>query len=263
MSLRNVAPVILEEEAERAKLEQDLEGMGCVELLYRPWTIKKEEFVHEFVMIREKQAKRSNIFDTTMQDQPEDWMARVWRAVYQFLIGGPKLAKRTDKYMEGKFLHDVNPKDRFSVKKCRDARNRRLLEFIVSIVHPDKPTQVTRTIGNIIFGALDGDNPVDWEKVFMDLVHKLVGEVGKTKPTPICPFLYHLYKSQDLLTEEEETDYRAAQELTRYRITLESEPESAHESDDEVRVITAPEQPVPQPEAQQPPQQPNRNKRIK
>ena len=63
--------------------------------------------------------------------------------------------------MEGKFLHDVNPKDGFPVKECRDARNRRLLEFIVLIVHPDKPTQVTRTIRNTIFGALDDERPVD------------------------------------------------------------------------------------------------------
>ena len=48
----------------------------------------------------------------------------------------------------------------------------------------------------------------------MDLVHKLVGGAGKTKSTPICSFLYHLYKSQGLLTEEEEMDYRTAQELT-------------------------------------------------
>ena len=44
----------------------------------------------------------------------------------------------------------------------------------------------------------------------MDLVHKLVGGAGKTKPTPICPFLFHLYESLGFLTEEEETDYRAA-----------------------------------------------------
>ena len=111
-------------------------------------------------------------------------------------------------YVEGKFLHEVDPKDGFPVKDCRDAQNRRLLEFIVPIVHPDKPTRVTRTIGNTISGALDGERPVDWRKVFMDLVHKL-GGARKTKPTPIFPFLFHLYKIQGLLTEEEETDYRA------------------------------------------------------
>ena len=83
--------------------------------------IKNEEFVREFVMIREKQAERHNIFDTTMQDQLEDWTVGVWRAVYQFLIGGSGLANQTEKYVEGKFLYDVDPKDGFPVRECRDA----------------------------------------------------------------------------------------------------------------------------------------------
>ena len=58
-------------------LEQDLEEMGCVGLLRRPWNINNEDFVREFVMIWEKQAERSNIFDSTMRDQPEDWRAGV------------------------------------------------------------------------------------------------------------------------------------------------------------------------------------------
>ena len=85
-----------------------------------------------------------------------------------------------------------------------------MLEFLVPIVHPHKPTWVTRILGNTIFGALDDVRPVDWSKIFMDLVHRLVGGAGKTKLTPVCPFLYHLYESQSLLKEEEEMDYMAA-----------------------------------------------------
>ena len=151
--------------------------------------------------------------------------------------------------MEGKFLHDVDSKDGFPVRVCRNDRERTRvnIEFLVSIVHPDKPTRVTRTLGNTIFGALDGNRLVDWAKIFMELVHRLVGGAGKTKPTPICPFLYHLYKSQGLLTEEEETDYRAAQELTRYQITPDLEPGFEHKSVSEVRIITGPAPIVQQP----------------
>ena len=80
----------------------------------------------------------------------------------------------------------------------------------------------------------------------MDLVHRQVGGAGKTKSTPICPFLYHLYESQGLLIEEE-TEYRAAQELTRYWITLDLEPKSEYESESEVRIITGPAPTVQQP----------------
>ena len=75
----------------------------------------------EFIMICEKQAERHNIFDTTMRDQPEDWTAGVWRAVYQSPSVGSGLANRTETYVEGKFLHKADPKDGFPVRECRDA----------------------------------------------------------------------------------------------------------------------------------------------
>ena len=63
-------------------LEQDLHGLGCRGLLERPWNIKNKEFVQQFVMIWERKAEWSNIFDSTIQDQPEEWTAEVWRGVY-------------------------------------------------------------------------------------------------------------------------------------------------------------------------------------
>ena len=139
------------------------------------------------------------------------------------------MANRTDRYVEGKFLHEVDPKDGFPVKECRNARECRLLEFLVSIVHSDKPTWVTRTLENTIFGATSGERLVDWAKIFAELVNRLVGEAGKSKPTPIYPFFYHLYESKGLLKEDEETDYRAVQELTRYQITVDRDPDSHSE----------------------------------
>ena len=177
------------------------------------------------------------MFDTTIRDRPEEWTAGIWREVYDFQPGGSSLANRTDLYIEGKFRNDADPKDGFPVRDCRDSRERRLLEFLVPIVHPDKPTRVTCTIGNTNFGALRGDRPVDWGKVFSELVQRLVGVAGKAKPTPICPFLYHLYKCKGLLTEEEETNYTTAKELNRYRISTERD----EDSDNGVLCITGPE----------------------
>ena len=163
----------------------------------------------------------SNIFDTTIRDRLEEWTAGVWKEVYDFALGGGGMANRTDLYIEGKFCNEADPKDGYPVRDCRDARECRVLEFLVSIVHPNKPTRVTRTLGNTIFGALSGERSVDWAIIFMELVNRLVGGAGKTKPTPICPFLYHLYESKGLLTEDEETNYKSAQELNRYRISPE------------------------------------------
>ena len=237
VSLRNVTPTIPGNEFERGMLKSDLEYLGCAGLLERPWNLKNEDFIQQFVLIREGKLERNNMFDTTIWDRPEEWTAGVWREVYDFGPGGSGLANWTDLYIEGKFRNDADPKDGFSVRDCRNPRERKLLEFLVSIVHPEKPTRVTRTIGNSIFGALSGERPVDWGKVFSELVQRLVGGAGKSKPTPICPFLYHLYEYKGLLTEEEETDYTTATELNRYRIS----PERDQDSDSGVLRITGPE----------------------
>ena len=237
ISLRNVTPVIPVNEGKRGMLKSDLKDLGCTGLLERPWNLKNEDFIQQFVLIREGKLERNNMFDTTIQDRPEEWTAGVWREVYDFQPGGSGLAHRTDLYIKGKFRNDADPKDGFPVRDCRDSRERRLLEFLVPIVHPDKPTQVTCTIGNTIFGALSGDRPVDWGKVFSELVQRLVGAAGKAKPTPICPFLYHLYECKGLLTKEEETDYTTTKKLNRYRIS----PERDEDSDNGVLRITGPE----------------------
>ena len=93
------------------------------------------------------------------------------------------MANRTNLYIEGKFRNEADPKDGYPVRDCRDERERRVLEFLVSIVHPDKPTRVTRTLGNTIFGALSGDRTVDWAIIFMELINRLVGG-GGGRPSP-------------------------------------------------------------------------------
>ena len=237
VSLRNVRPVILVNEKERGMLKSNLEDLGCAGLLERPWNLKNEDFIQQFVLIREGKLEQNNMFDTTIRDRPEEWTAGVWREVYDFQPEGSGLANRTDLYIEGKFRNDADPKDGFPVRDYRDSRKRRLLEFLVPIVHPDKPTRVTRTIGNTIFGALSEDRPVDWGKVLSELVQRLVGAAGKAKPTPICPFLYHLYEGKDLLTKEEETNYTTAKKLNWYQIS----PEQDEDSNSGVLRITGPE----------------------
>ena len=189
------------------------------------------------MLIWEGKVQRNNVFDATIRDRPEEWTASIWREVYNFQPGGGSTANQTDLFIEDKFRTEADPKDGFPVKDCRDSRERRLLEFLIPIVHSDKPTQVTRTIGNTIFGALSGDRPVDWGKVFSDPVHRLVGGAGKAKPTPLCPFMYHLYECRGLLTEEEETDYTTAKELNWYEIL----PERDEDSDSGVLRITQPD----------------------
>ena len=178
------------------------------------------------------QQERPNIFDGTIRDRPQLWTADLWRDTYRFPRGGFGLANRMEGHHEGRFMHQVDPKDGYSVSDCRVDRNRRLLEFLIPIVHPDKPTQVTITIGNTIFGALDDGREVDWGVVFRDMVQRLAKGVGKPKSTPICPFLFHLYEDQGLLTVEEELDYRTAKEMAGYWITPDPDSQPGSDADE-------------------------------
>ena len=146
---------------------------------------------------------------------------------------------------EGRFMHQVDPKDGYSVSDCRVDRHQRLLKLMVPIVHPDKPTRVTITIGNTIFGALDGGREVDRGLVFRDMVQRLAKGIGKPKPTPICPFLFHLYEGQGLLKADEEVDYRTAKEMAGYQITL--DPDSRPGTDEDEPTPTPAPSPQPGP----------------
>ena len=223
-----MTPNILEGGLERAQLEEDLRRMRCVGLLEQLWGLKQEEIVRELVAM-----ECPNIFDGTIRDRPQLWTADLWRDVYNFPEGGAGLANRMDGYIKGQFIHQVDPKVGYQVRDCRNDRQCRVLEFLVLIIHPDKPTRVTITIRNTIFRALDGGKEVDWGVVFRDLAQRLAKGVRKPKPTPICSFLFHLYDNQGLLTEEEDLDYRTAKELAGYEIT--PDPDSRPESEDEGR----------------------------
>ena len=99
MSLRTVTPNIPKNALELAELEEDLRRMRCTGLLERPWALKKEELVYELV-----QPERSNIFNGTIQDRPQLWIADLWRKFYGFPRGGVGLANRMDGYIEGCFM---------------------------------------------------------------------------------------------------------------------------------------------------------------
>ena len=199
--------------------------------------------------------ERPNIFDGTIRDRPQLWTANLWRDVYHFPEGGARLPNRMDGYIEGRFIHQVDPKDDYLVRDCRNDRQHRILEYLVPIIHSDKPIRVTITIENTIFGALDAGKPEDWGVVFRDLAQRLAKGVGKPKSTPICPYLFHLYDSQGLLTEEEDLDYKTAQELAGYWIT--PDPYSRLESEDEGQANI----PTASPVREEPSQTPNRRRK--
>ena len=218
VSLKAMVPVILETPIERRELEEDLTKIGCIGLLNKSWNIKDKGLVRELV------EGAPNQFDHTVRCKLEKWTTLVWRETYGFKPETYGWASRTDKYIVGQFRKSVNPKDGYSVSDCNDFRAKHVLEFLIPILYPEKPTRVTVTVRNIIFRALLGDRPIDWGLLIYNVVTRMIGLVSKGKPTMVCPFMFHLYKERQVLRVSELATYTLAMEMIKYDCTPDSEP---------------------------------------
>ena len=141
-----------------------------------------------------------------------------------------------NRFINDKFSGRVNTKDGYAVVDCKEPNARQVLEFVVSLLYPEKPTRVTIvTVGNTIFGALSGERLVDWGVVVKDLVQRLLSGMGKSKATPICPYVFHLYQAHELLLLAEKKEYWIKEALLKHNVELEGEgdPESPEDLEEE------------------------------
>ena len=138
------------------------------------------------------------------------------------------MASRTDRFIDGMFSGRVNPKDGYAVADCKDPRVKRVLEFLVPLLYLEKPTRVTITIRNTIFRALSGERLVDWGIVVKDLVQRLLSGMDKSKATPICPYIFHLYHSHELLLPAEKKEYRIQEALVKHNVESEEDEDPAN-----------------------------------
>ena len=112
-------------------------------------------------MVAELLGDKDNWWHGTVCQALEKWTSKEWWKVYRFSREGKGMASRINRFIDGKFSVQVNPKDGFAVSECKEVRARRVLEFLVPLLYPEKPTRVTIMVGNTIFRALSGERPVD------------------------------------------------------------------------------------------------------
>jgi hypothetical protein len=75
---------------------------------------------------------------------------------------------------------------------------------------------------------------VNWARIISNLVVQLVVRVGKSRASPICPFIYHLYERKELLRVEEEKSWKIQEAMMKYGKSGSSDEEgSGSGSDDE------------------------------
>jgi hypothetical protein len=74
------------------------------------------------------------------------------------------LAGRKDEYVKECFQELPSPKDGYAIEDCTDPWHRRVLAFLVPILYLEKPNRIIVTMGNTIFGALNGGRKVNWSR---------------------------------------------------------------------------------------------------
>jgi hypothetical protein len=164
VKIRKIVPEVPRDEVERGELLEDLQRMGCSGLLEKPWGFKDDRVVRELL------DGATNEFDNTIRATPTRWTEKCWREVYNFSTSGGGLAGRKDKYVKDCFKELTSPKDGYAIEHRTDPRHRRVLAFLVPILYPEKPNQITVTLGNTIFGALNGGRKVNWARIITNLV---------------------------------------------------------------------------------------------
>ena len=229
IALKAVVPGIPKSAKDRGLLEEDLRRIGCHSVMGKPWGLRMEDLVVELL------GEKDNRWHKTVRQVPERWTAKEWRKVYDFAKKGEGMASRTERFIDARFSGRVNPKDGYAVVDYKEPRARRVLEFLVPLLYPKKPTRVTITVGNTIFGALSKERLIDWGIVVKDLVQRLLSGMGRSKATPIYPYVFHLYHSHELLLTAEKKEYRIKEALLKHNVELEGEedPESPEDPEEE------------------------------
>lgn len=110
-----------------------------------------------------------------------------------------------DKELHNRFKHGPSKKDRFGVDDCRNARERWLLEFLIPIFSPVKPTTCTSKLLRAIFGAYIGVRECGWGIILADVHYREWLKIGTKRGCPLTAFAN--YSMYDILTKRERHEW--------------------------------------------------------
>ena len=116
-----------------------------------------------------------------------------------------------------KFRGDADPKEGFHPGNCRNKRERRVLEFLLPILNPDKPKRISLTMVNTLFGATSGSRPINWGIIIHEVVARALPNIGK-RPSFLSHFIFYLYQHYELLLPEEEDMLTIASDEVTYKL---------------------------------------------
>ena len=205
-------PAIPTDDKEFWELREDLQAMGCAGLLARPWNVQSEDMLREFLF------ERGNQWDETKRRDPEHWTPDTWAKVHGFERGVKEgWAGRKDGLCARKFKGEVDPKEGLHPVNCQNPKERRMLDFLMLILNPEKPKRIILTMANTLFGALSGVRPVNWGLLIHETVVRAIPYIGR-KPSYLSPFIMHLYTYYGCTTVKEDDMMLVAAEEVAYKL---------------------------------------------
>ena len=116
--------------------------------------------------------------------------------------------------------HD--PKDGFHLVDYRNSRERRVIEFILPILSPEKPKRLNITMANTLFGTLSRVRLVNWGRFIQEFVEKSLPHIGN-KLSFSLPYILHLYQQHICINEAEEDALTIAEDEVVYKLGPEVE----------------------------------------
>lgn len=185
---RLISPVILYNPNPRQKVEDDLTTMGCLRFIRRPWNIQGKEMIEELIY------GILNQYELTIRGRWKAWSPELRATVYFASSKGSGRAIQTNKYSADKLKNLANTKEGNAVGDSTNPWDQQILQFLISILYPEKPTRVTMTMANTFFGALDvWMNPMPRPVSSTGIIHSIVDKVAENlvgkKLSFVSPYL--------------------------------------------------------------------------
>jgi hypothetical protein len=151
-------PGNLEDKERREILKENLKRMGCAMLSDLPWRYTDEKILKEFI------AQRSTSFLATIRAKPGDWTAEMWSQKWKWTAKGRGLPPKKENLAKDNFVATHSSKDGWKLSECKHKELRKVLEFLVPLINPNKPKRVTIWVASAVVDCLINKVKYSWAK---------------------------------------------------------------------------------------------------
>lgn len=184
-----------------ATLQTSLQQLGLEHLLAIPWNVELDSYLQDFV----KESMIAPEFRQTIRARPSLWTVEQIAHAFRCPSEGEGLYSKKKDLSTPYFSGIRNLTNGWNLTQCTYPNLRVLLEFLVPILHPKKPTICPVALANTIVAAHSGAIQVNWALLIFNVMKDQVKSMKASRPTYLQVYLSQLYQTYDCLHSEERT----------------------------------------------------------